>query len=167
MYIFCLTWKLFFKCYTSIRNNYEKLSNNITNMFVYNCIIFSYIFNYWNQFYFLKIADYIKGYSYIYFSVSSQSRFNLYRKIYNKMCFLLDRNDGYYYNAIELPTADPFYLLRYDSHCQRVKGMHVREEIVRFDDEDIGNRNYVSGSYPLGANREDRLLLYCYYWRWL
>lgn len=76
------------------------------------------------------------------------------------------RNDGYYYNAIELPTADPFYLLRYDSYCQRVKGMHVREEIVRFDDEDIANRNSVSGSYPLGADREDRLLLYCYYWQW-
>lgn len=77
------------------------------------------------------------------------------------------RNDGYYYNAIELPTSHPFYLLRFTSHCQRVKGMHVREEIVRFDDEDLANGNYVSGSYPLGADREERLLLYCYYWRWL
>lgn len=72
----------------------------------------------------------LRGYSYIYFSVTSQNRFNLYRKIYNKMFFLLDRNDGYYYNAIELPTYDLFYLLRFDSPCQRVKGMHVREEFV-------------------------------------
>ncbi|XP_052681062.1 uncharacterized protein LOC128161727 [Crassostrea angulata] len=74
------------------------------------------------------------------------------------------RNDGYYFNAIELPTSHPFYLLRYTSYCQRVKGMHVREEIVRFDDEDLANRNSISGSTPKGAGGHDHFLMYCYYW---
>ena len=45
-----------------------------------------------------------------------------------------------------------------------VQGMYVREESVKFDDEDRNNKNSVSGKYPMGAsNGRNQRLLYCYY----
>ncbi|XP_062589288.1 uncharacterized protein LOC134250940 [Saccostrea cucullata] len=73
------------------------------------------------------------------------------------------RNDEYYWKAIVLPTDTPFYLMRFTSQCQKVRGMNVREEHVHFDDEDYNNRNSVYGSYPFGAGGEDHDLYYCYY----
>ncbi|XP_061178869.1 uncharacterized protein LOC133187488 [Saccostrea echinata] len=73
------------------------------------------------------------------------------------------RKDGSYTNEILLPTAQPFYLLRFTSQCQLVRGMYVREEKVHFDDEDKNNKNSVSGSYPFGAGGRNHNLYYCYY----
>uniref|UniRef100_A0A8W8LTD8 Apextrin C-terminal domain-containing protein n=1 Tax=Magallana gigas TaxID=29159 RepID=A0A8W8LTD8_MAGGI len=75
------------------------------------------------------------------------------------------RDDGQFGKRINLPTSHPFYLLRFTSHCQRVKGMYVREEFARFDDEDSGNKNSRSGKTPMVAGGRDHQLLYCYYWR--
>lgn len=45
-----------------------------------------------------------------------------------------------------------------------VKGMYVREESVKFDDEDHDNQNSDSGKYPMGtSNGRNQQLLYCYY----
>ncbi|XP_022298825.2 uncharacterized protein LOC144617945 [Crassostrea virginica] len=76
------------------------------------------------------------------------------------------RKDGPFYKAIKLPTSYPFYLLRFTSPCQMVQGMYVREEYVKFDDEDTNNRNSASGVYPMGAKAgSDVRLLYCHYSR--
>ena len=90
--------------------------------------------------------------------------FELNRNIQPILLFV--RKDGPYYKAIQLPTSYPFYLLRFTSPCQMVQGMYVREEYVKFDDEDTNNRNSVSGVYPMAASvGRDRQLLYCYYFR--
>ncbi|XP_061179439.1 uncharacterized protein LOC133188066 [Saccostrea echinata] len=73
------------------------------------------------------------------------------------------RKDGSYTREIELPTTKPFYLMRFTSPCQLVKGMYVREEHVHFDDEDHNNKNSVSGSHPYGAGGGNHDLYYCYY----
>lgn len=73
------------------------------------------------------------------------------------------RRDGPFEKEIQLPTSKPFYLLRFASPCQKVKGMHVREETVRFDDEDRNNANSVSGRPPMGAGGKNHRLMYCYY----
>ncbi|XP_056001796.1 uncharacterized protein LOC130048770 [Ostrea edulis] len=76
------------------------------------------------------------------------------------------RSDGSYSTAIPLPTFTPFYLLRYTSFCQQVKGMHVREEIVYTDDEDDNNSNNVHGSHLHGPvnGQPNHSIYYCYYW---
>ena len=74
------------------------------------------------------------------------------------------REDGSYKTKVQLPTRNPFFLLRFTSPCQMVQGMYVREESVKFDDEDRNNKNSVSGKYPMGAsNGRNQRLLYCYY----
>ncbi|XP_061179204.1 uncharacterized protein LOC133187820 [Saccostrea echinata] len=73
------------------------------------------------------------------------------------------RKDGSFRREIQLPTTKPFYLLRFTSYCQMVKGMYVREEHVRFDDEDANNKNTVAGNYPYGAAGRNHDLFYCYY----
>ncbi|XP_022296255.1 uncharacterized protein LOC111106032 [Crassostrea virginica] len=74
------------------------------------------------------------------------------------------REDGPYNNTIQLPTTQPFYLLRFTSPCQMVQGMNFENESVEFDDEDNNNKNSVSGKYPLGAsNGRNQRLRYCYY----
>ncbi|XP_065937962.1 uncharacterized protein [Magallana gigas] len=74
------------------------------------------------------------------------------------------RNDGRYNTEILLPTAHPFYLLRFTSPCQMVKGMYVREESVYFDDEDTRNKNYATGKHPMGTGYvRNQHLMYCYY----
>ncbi|XP_078341698.1 uncharacterized protein LOC111106034 isoform X2 [Crassostrea virginica] len=76
------------------------------------------------------------------------------------------REDGRYDTNIQLPTSQPFYLLRYTSYCQMVEGMYFREEKVEFDDEDHNNKNSISGEVPKGANRgRNQQLFYCYYWQ--
>eukprot|EP00105_Crassostrea_gigas_P033714 XP_011457183.1 PREDICTED: uncharacterized protein LOC105349191 [Crassostrea gigas] len=74
------------------------------------------------------------------------------------------REDGSYTKMILLPTSQPFYLLRFSSPCQLVKGMYVREENVHFDDEDRNNKNSASGKHPMGTgNVRNQNLMYCYY----
>lgn len=38
------------------------------------------------------------------------------------------RSDGSYLDRIYLPTAKPFYLLKYTHGCQRVDGMEFKEQ---------------------------------------
>lgn len=74
------------------------------------------------------------------------------------------RDDGQYNTPIALPNSRPFYLLRFTSPCQMVKGMYVREESVDFDDEDHNNKNSATGKHPLGTGGgRNQRLMYCYY----
>ncbi|XP_052063522.1 uncharacterized protein LOC127703114 [Mytilus californianus] len=74
------------------------------------------------------------------------------------------RSDGLARKRIILPKNKPFYLLRFRSPCQQVKGMLVREEIVHSDDEDSRNKNSVSGSHPMNDGGRNNRLFYCYYY---
>ncbi|OPL21662.1 hypothetical protein AM593_03994, partial [Mytilus galloprovincialis] len=58
------------------------------------------------------------------------------------------RSDGYAYSYINLPTSKPFYLYKYKSACQRVRGMTVRQESVTMDDEDVRNESSDGGCHP-------------------
>ncbi|KAM7452633.1 hypothetical protein ABFA07_000282 [Porites harrisoni] len=67
---------------------------------------------------------------------------------------------------IVLPNKSPFLLFAYDSIlCQKVKGMKVVTEFVKFDDEDRGNIDYEGGEYPYGIHRaeKDHMFFLCYY----
>lgn len=81
-------------------------------------------------------------------------------------CFIvfIHRSDGSASTPIALPTNKPFYLLRYKGPCQQVKGMHVRDEIVKTDDEDSDNKNSARGSHPLVDGGRNYRLFYCYYY---
>ena len=73
----------------------------------------------------------------------------------------LVRKDGPFNREVQLPTTRSFNLLRFTYPCQKVQGRNVREEVVKFDDEDICTKNSVSGTPLQGA----AVLLYCYYWK--
>ncbi|CAG2254798.1 unnamed protein product [Mytilus edulis] len=73
------------------------------------------------------------------------------------------RTDGSSNTPIELPTSKPFYLVRKSSACQRVKGMNVRGEYIKTDDEDKDNKNSWSGNYPSIATGRNIIVYYCYY----
>nr|XP_034305119.1 uncharacterized protein LOC105349193 [Crassostrea gigas] len=74
------------------------------------------------------------------------------------------RDDGSYTKPILLPTSQPFYLLKFSSPCQLVKGMYVTEENVHFDDEDSNNKNSASGKHPMGTGKvPDQNFMNCYY----
>lgn len=80
------------------------------------------------------------------------------------LLFIFKRDDGQYNTPIALPNSRPFYLLRFTSPCQMVKGMYVREESVDFDDEDHNNKNSATGKHPLGTGGgRNQRLMYCYY----
>jgi len=67
---------------------------------------------------------------------------------------------------ITLPNKSPFLLFAYESIlCQKVKGMKVVTEFVKFDDEDRGNIDYEGGEYPYGIHRTDKdhMFFLCYY----
>mmetsp|Transcript_42527 Transcript_42527/g.68433 ORF Transcript_42527/g.68433 Transcript_42527/m.68433 type:complete len:226 (+) Transcript_42527:58-735(+) len=81
----------------------------------------------------------------------------------NTRIYYCCRNDGSYYSSISLPTATPFYLMRYTSSCQWVSGMRVTEEVIETDDEDSANANSVSGSHPKVTGSGNHRLYYCYY----
>ncbi|XP_035696814.1 deleted in malignant brain tumors 1 protein-like [Branchiostoma floridae] len=76
------------------------------------------------------------------------------------------RNDGSANTYISLPNRSPFYLFRYRQGCQKVTGMHVREEYFYWDDEDDDNANRLQGAHPYddGGGSNHRLH-YCYYWK--
>ncbi|XP_052062824.1 uncharacterized protein LOC127702591 isoform X2 [Mytilus californianus] len=73
------------------------------------------------------------------------------------------RSDGPSNTAIELPTSKPFYLVRKSSTCQQVKGMTVRNEYIKTDDEDKDNKNSWAGSYPSISGGRNIQMEYCYY----
>lgn len=75
------------------------------------------------------------------------------------------RCDGSYSAPIGLPLDSPFFLMR-DRRalgCQSVLGAHVREERVRWDDEDSNNENSNSGQIPAGETGRDHAIHFCYY----
>ncbi|CAG2214848.1 unnamed protein product [Mytilus edulis] len=57
-------------------------------------------------------------------------------------------SDGSAYSYMNLPTSKPFYLYQYTSTCQRVRGMTVRQESVKMDDEDDRNNSSDFGCHP-------------------
>ncbi|XP_063442795.1 uncharacterized protein LOC134723086 [Mytilus trossulus] len=71
------------------------------------------------------------------------------------------RSDGSAYSYINLPTREPFYLYQYTSSCQRVRGMTVRQESVKTDDEDDRNNSSDGGTHPKKTDTTE--VYYCYY----
>ncbi|XP_050419408.1 uncharacterized protein LOC126832607 [Patella vulgata] len=66
------------------------------------------------------------------------------------------RDDSLPTHAIYLPTEKPFTLLRYTRNCQIVHGMAVTEHVMTWGEEQLKNKNSVSGAHPFddgGANR--------------
>lgn len=72
------------------------------------------------------------------------------------------RSDGQPEIAMELPTSKPFYLVGKTNTCQQLKGMTVRKEYIKTDDEDR-NENRRVGSYPYVEGTGNTKMLYCYY----
>jgi hypothetical protein len=74
------------------------------------------------------------------------------------------QTDGHWYDSIELPVSQPFYLLTSSStdtsKCQMVKWALSYLEYIVFDTEDDANWYYQEGEH-LFLNR--RKLFYCYY----
>ncbi|CAG2230281.1 unnamed protein product [Mytilus edulis] len=70
-------------------------------------------------------------------------------------------SDGSAYSRIDLPTTKPFYLYKYTSTCQRVRGMTVRDEYVKMDDEDYRNNSSDNGCHP--KKTDTTVVHYCYY----
>ncbi|BFZ25969.1 hypothetical protein BsWGS_29009 [Bradybaena similaris] len=68
---------------------------------------------------------------------------------------------------INLPIDKPFYLLRHSRSCQTVRGMHVVEESVYWDEEFWlipSHHTKSGGSSPFDdGDREDHRLHFCYY----
>ena len=61
------------------------------------------------------------------------------------MALFIISEDGHYNDEVQLATSRPIYLLRFTSPCEIVQGIYVKEENVKFDDEDHNNKNSVSG----------------------
>lgn len=70
----------------------------------------------------------------------------------NQLSILLNqlffRDDGSWKKEIRVPVLRPFYLLKYTSPCQHGRGMRIKSEKVKFDDEDRNNANSMSGEHP-------------------
>jgi len=67
---------------------------------------------------------------------------------------------------IELPALKPFYLMSFkSSQCQKVAGMRVTSEFVKFDDDDQGNTDAADGAHPYGPSEDpfNLKIYYCYY----
>lgn len=68
----------------------------------------------------------------------------------NQLSILLNqlffRDDGSWKKEIRVSVLRPFYLLKYTSPCQQVRGMRIKSEKVKFDDEDRNNANSMSGN---------------------
>ncbi|CAG2197871.1 unnamed protein product [Mytilus edulis] len=63
---------------------------------------------------------------------------------------------------IDLPAREPFYLYKYTSTCQRVRGMTVRDEYLKMDDEDYRNSSSDNGCHPKKTDSTE--VYYCYYY---
>ncbi|XP_052059669.1 uncharacterized protein LOC127700292 [Mytilus californianus] len=80
----------------------------------------------------------------------------------NTRIYFCCRSDGSVYSRIRLPTSEPFYLYQYTSSiCQRVRGMSVRKEFVKTDDEDSHNNSADSGRHP--KKTDTTRVHFCYY----
>ena len=71
---------------------------------------------------------------------------------------------GHWYDSIELPVSQPFYLLTSSStdtpKCQMVKWAFCYLEYIVFDTNDQYNRDYQGGEHLFLYGRK---LFYCYY----
>lgn len=72
------------------------------------------------------------------------------------------RGDGLASNPIFLPTDKPFYLLRFKGQCQRVNGMAVRDEMVKWQPY-YSDKSTRDGVHPDITSVGDIELHYCYY----
>ncbi|XP_076113191.1 uncharacterized protein LOC143080917 [Mytilus galloprovincialis] len=79
----------------------------------------------------------------------------------NTKIYYCCKSDGSPYSYINLPTSKPFYLYKYTSTCQRVRGMTVREESIKMDDEDNQNNSSDGGTHPKKTDTTE--VYYCYY----
>ncbi|XP_046841756.1 uncharacterized protein LOC124435755 isoform X2 [Xenia sp. Carnegie-2017] len=73
---------------------------------------------------------------------------------------------GSWYQSIELPTENPFYLMPYGSqNCQRVKGAISSLEHIIYDTEDNQNWDEYTGAHAHLEELSQSLLkvYYCYY----
>ena len=72
---------------------------------------------------------------------------------------------GYWFNSIELPVDNPFYLLPHKSpHCQRVKWALSSLEFIVYDTENDNNNDKFSGSHVFAEEVESLpKIYYCYY----
>jgi hypothetical protein len=74
------------------------------------------------------------------------------------------QTDGNWYDSIELPVSQPFYLLTFSStdtpKCQMVKWALSYLEYIVFDTEDSTNKDGQGGEHLFLAGRK---LFYCYY----
>ena len=75
------------------------------------------------------------------------------------------RNDGRHNRLMVLPTRRPFILYRYGGRCQRVRGMRTDELYIKWEDENIRNRDNCKGDHPDATCRGNQLLRFCYYSR--
>lgn len=83
----------------------------------------------------------------------------------NTKIYYCCRNDASPQIAVFLPTDRPFILLRYGNTCQTVHGMHVRDLFVKWDDEDLRNKDKTGGMHPLDdGGSGDHKLHFCYYY---
>ncbi|XP_028403866.1 uncharacterized protein LOC114526459 [Dendronephthya gigantea] len=79
------------------------------------------------------------------------------------------RNQGNWYDPIELPVSVSFFLLPYTTkNCQRVKWAMSRLQYIIYQTEESQNQDYFTGShvYAENINRNHytpRTLYYCYY----
>lgn len=86
--------------------------------------------------------------------------------IYNQdtLIYYCCRGDGNKLHPVSLPINSPFYLKAFNtSDCQRVKGAIATEEYIRFDNEDVRNKDRQNGSYPYGSGIANHKMSYCYY----
>lgn len=82
----------------------------------------------------------------------------------NTKIYYCCRHDASHQIPIFLPTDRPFILLRYGNSCQSVHGMQVRDLYVKWDDEDLGNKDSTGGMHPLDdGGSDDHRLHFCYY----
>lgn len=74
------------------------------------------------------------------------------------------RNDGHPNRAMMLPSDKSFVLIRNHKLCQEVVDMKADRLLLTTDDEnDAGDGNRVTGSYPHEAGRRNNSIRYCYY----
>lgn len=79
-------------------------------------------------------------------------------------CNSIFRNDASPQTPLILPTDTPFVLLRFGNTCQAVHGMNVEDLYIKWDDEDVGNKDKAGGMHPLDdGGSKDHKLHFCYY----
>ncbi|CAC5419766.1 unnamed protein product [Mytilus coruscus] len=79
----------------------------------------------------------------------------------NTKIYYCCRSDGSAYSRINMPANNPFYMYKYTSRCQHVRGMNDTVESVKMDDEDDRNNSSDNGCHPRKTDTTE--VFYCYY----